>query len=431
MMYKGGEACIKAYSRVWTRGAGKTVALANDDIPPDWLTWADEIVWWKGNPGHHGLEQNRKHLKAVELAAALEGVTAVLDEDALVCHDLPVVEGEMVGSRLYQSSDFKNLDDCLCRQFVHPPYVATQDTWKRIEGVLGMWLRQNKLVDHGHNDLVLALAAQAAGVQVRAAGYSEQTVTDASALDAALSLKLPLIHGVKTPAMLRPWLEQNDLLVPLALWESYGIAPDTTVPMWAMDLRHVTLLQRLLELLRPKVAVEIGSYLGHSTCAFAAAQQKVGFDLHLVEIKPTPQLRSLIGLCASNTWLHTEPSWEANIKGDFVFIDGDHEWPALADLCHALSVNTPVIALHDTCNSLKQCWGSKLAADILRQAPGRTWYEDAETREGEDTHRGFGVSVLNNHPGIHQVFNQTLAETFPRIVRPAPAKLQPIKPARR
>jgi hypothetical protein len=85
-----------------------------------------------------------------------------------------------------------------------------------------------------------------------------------------------------------------------------------------------------------------------------------------------------------------------------VFIDGDHRWPALADLATALALKTPVIAMHDT-NSLtagiESCWGSEMAASILREAPGRLWSEDKEKREGQHTQRGFGWSVASTKDG--------------------------------
>ena len=161
------------------------------------------------------------------------------------------------------------------------------------------------------------------------------------------------------------------------------------------------MLQALIEERSPKVAVEIGSHDGVSTQAFLDALD-AGFieQFHIIELHITSALQARIDACKAKdrVTIHLKPYWEAQIEADLVFIDGDHRWPALADLATALALKVPVIAMHDT-NSftagIESCWGSEMAASILRKAPGRSWGEDKELREGQHTQRGFGWSVAS------------------------------------
>ena len=78
-------------------------------------------------------------------------------------------------------------------------------------------------------------------------------------------------------------------------------------------------------------------------------------------------------------------SWETGVHADFVFIDGYHQWPALADLSYALAQDVPAIALHDTRAICGGCRGAEMAAEILRDAPMRVWHCDDKERPGERT----------------------------------------------
>lgn len=179
----------------------------------------------------------------------------------------------------------------------------------------------------------------------------------------------------------------------------YGIPPEKRVPPWGMDIRHTAALRDLVDQIKPSVVVEVGCHEGRSTTAFLSALDAGHrFELHLVEIKPTELLKQAMKRCSRPdlVHLHVEPVWEADpLSADLVLIDGDHRWPALADTLWALSRDVPVIAMHDTrshSHGIDGCWGAQTAADILRRAHGRKWWADEETREGEWTHRGLGVS---------------------------------------
>ena len=265
-------------------------------------------------------------------------------------------------------------------------------------------MKSPKVWDEGHNDRVLSLAAAAAQVKLEGIGFSRNTVKtteDISDLQAALQKKVPLIHGVKDARLISGWMVKQGVIEPLNIWEELGIAPDTRPTPWAMDLMHVELLRSLVEKSGAKRVMEIGSYQGHSTAAFLKVMDaSKDLELHLVEPNPTPELLSLIAGSPhkDRIVLHRESSWEVNLPMDFVFIDGSHEGPALADLAWALAQKTPFIAMHDTrshSHNIGGCWGAQLAADILRTASDRTWLCDEEKRTGLWTHRGFGFSTVS------------------------------------
>lgn len=183
------------------------------------------------------------------------------------------------------------------------------------------------------------------------------------------------------------------------LWTKYGLDPDTGTPPMAMDYRHVEMLHAEILKARPKVAVEIGSHKGHSLVAFLAAMDELPeMQMYVNETHVTTELVDLIYASGERGRVHvsSRPIWTDHFTPDFVFIDGDHGIPALADLAWCLARGVRTIAMHDTrtASRLPECWGAATAAGLLRQMPGRTWTEDWEDRPGEWTWRGFGVSTI-------------------------------------
>jgi len=180
----------------------------------------------------------------------------------------------------------------------------------------------------------------------------------------------------------------------MTLTQKYGIAPDLSAPPMAMDERHIEALHQAVLTARPLVVAEIGSYKGHSTVAFLEAMEHHFFYLHLFEPYPTPELLALIH-GRLNVHLHTTPIWQSPLRPDFVFIDGDHGVPALADLAFCLARGVRTIAMHDT--NGHSCgltpFGSEAAACLLKEMPDRDWVEDLQQRHGEWTQRGFGIST--------------------------------------
>lgn len=164
-------------------------------------------------------------------------------------------------------------------------------------------------------------------------------------------------------------------------------------PPWHMDPRHVAMLYAVLEKYRPRKTIEIGSHRGASTAAFVEALN-IGIIDHLtcIEPHPTPQLHRVLGMVKQGTARVIPKTSDAcSLKADLVFIDGDHDWPAIHEVARCLALDIPVIAIHDS-RGFYGCGGSALAAAVLREAEGREFEEDFETRPGEWTHRGFLVS---------------------------------------
>jgi hypothetical protein len=168
----------------------------------------------------------------------------------------------------------------------------------------------------------------------------------------------------------------------------------------SMDDRHIYALHTAAcgEWDGSRIAVEIGSFKGHSTTALVEALNIGKLDhLHVIETSPTDELRAVLSLADPNKiTLHTVPSWEASISNaDFVFIDGDHRWPALLDTLKALAWGAKVICMHDSSAwpKLPHCWGAWNAAQALKGFEDRTWTEDNESRPGEHTYRGFFTSA--------------------------------------
>lgn len=183
----------------------------------------------------------------------------------------------------------------------------------------------------------------------------------------------------------------------MRLWEIYGCDPNTGDPPMAMDYRHVEMLREEILTARPRVAVEIGAYRGHSTTAFLEAMRDLpDMHLHVFDTHITPKLRTMVATSSvsDRVFLHRNPVWGSDLAPDFAFIDGDHGLPALADLGWCLAREVPVIAMHDTrtAERLPECWGSAAVAKLLSGHLRRDWTEDCKDRPGENTWRGFGVS---------------------------------------
>lgn len=180
------------------------------------------------------------------------------------------------------------------------------------------------------------------------------------------------------------------------LWTTHRLPTDTGTPPMAMDYRHVEALYEAILTAHPVVAVEIGSYMGHSTTAFLHAMESLlRMELHIFEPYPTPELLRIIS-GNSRVHLHESPIWDSPIEPDFVFIDGDHGVPALADLAFCLARGVRTIAMHDSNGFTAGLTpsGSETAANLLKTMHGFYHTEDKEYREGEWTQRGFLVSTL-------------------------------------
>lgn len=175
---------------------------------------------------------------------------------------------------------------------------------------------------------------------------------------------------------------------------------------WDTDDMHIHLLHLAAGLPTgtpggKRVAVEIGAFRGKSTSALITALNQGKIDhLHVVEIKPTDSLRQVLAMADDprKVTLHTTAYWDLQIgPADFVFVDGDHRWPAVGDTLRALTWGAKILCLHDTqaWPRMKDLWGSHMAARMLKDMPGRTWIEDAVDRSGMRTFRGLLISAEN------------------------------------
>lgn len=160
-----------------------------------------------------------------------------------------------------------------------------------------------------------------------------------------------------------------------------------------MDTRHIERLFKIARITRPRTVIEIGSYQGASTTAWIVALNE-GFvqTVRLYEIAPTAELHAMIAKANDQraVSLNTRPYYDAPEYADLILIDGAHGWQALADLASALAMGCPQIIMHDsrTYMNLGDGWGAWLGANILKSSPLYRWFEDAEKRSGEWTHRG-------------------------------------------
>jgi len=171
-------------------------------------------------------------------------------------------------------------------------------------------------------------------------------------------------------------------------------------PPYNMDPVHVERLFRICERVQPHSVLEIGSYKGASTSAFIEALNWGHIQkLTIFELYSTPELQRTIAQATDQTKVccNWRPYYEAPVYADLALIDGDHGWPALADLAAALAQGVPHIVLHDT-NAvhlgLQECWGSAMAASLLRASYSYTVYEDKVKRPGMFTDRGMMYACL-------------------------------------
>jgi len=168
---------------------------------------------------------------------------------------------------------------------------------------------------------------------------------------------------------------------------------------WNTDIRHISILYRLsLALPLDSLIVEIGSWRGATATAYLEAMRwRPDLRLRLYETNIKKPLRHLIwksgATIRNRVDLRGKAAWDDLVEpAALAYIDGDHGWPALADLATCLAAKCHVIAAHDTYLDWPVAHGSRLLGTLLRTAAGRHYYEDHETRPGERTDRGFIVS---------------------------------------
>ena len=180
----------------------------------------------------------------------------------------------------------------------------------------------------------------------------------------------------------------------------YEFTLDCDHPDWLADKRHVEIIYEFLMRTDLKRVAELGSYTGFSTAAFIEALNNgKDFKLHLSEVSPKRQLRTLISMCKKpdNVILHThsgENVLEQWKDFDLVFVDADHSIRgAGSELLMILRNEVPTVIAHDTnlfsISSNYNGKGSELLGRVLKIHPEYMTIEDKEMRSRELTHRGF------------------------------------------
>jgi hypothetical protein len=163
-------------------------------------------------------------------------------------------------------------------------------------------------------------------------------------------------------------------------------------PPWNMDVIHIQQLYRICHRIRPRVVVEVGSYMGASTSAFVEAM-KDGLveQLYCYDIRPTAELKKVVAQAPNdNAAIYSMPYPESPRYADLIFIDGDHEHGAGWDTLAAVVMGCPHLVFHDhNClNVGLGCRGVDRAVRLLQQAPNMRWTHDCRKRAGMWTHRG-------------------------------------------
>lgn len=165
-----------------------------------------------------------------------------------------------------------------------------------------------------------------------------------------------------------------------------------TNPPWNMDVIHIQQLYRLCERIKPRVVVEVGSYMGASTSAFVEAMRD-GYveQLYCYDIRPLPSLHDVAGRAPNgNVVIVDRPYPDLPRYADLIFIDGDHEHGCGWDTLAAVVEGCPHIVMHDS-NAINVglgCRGVARAVGLLQGARDLRWHHDCRKRAGMWTHRG-------------------------------------------
>lgn len=186
-------------------------------------------------------------------------------------------------------------------------------------------------------------------------------------------------------------------------------------PQVAVDPRHVYTLFEVLNLGVVGHAVESGCAFGASSTAFVEAMAR-NQALRCEFIDPVLQASFLDVLNNARTatfQVHREPAVQALKKidkPDFIFLDGRHDLLSVYHEVRAVEEmrrNLLIFAAHDTsatAHGYEQAEGAAWLKKTVMLDWG--WYcvEDAEQRDGEETHRGLFIATPSR--GIHRLLVQ-------------------------
>ena len=100
------------------------------------------------------------------------------------------------------------------------------------------------------------------------------------------------------------------------------------------DFVHLKAMWAVLEDVRPRTIVEVGSYRGGSACLWLEAL-RLGYtnEVHLFEPSPRRELLDLIAMSTTpnKIVLHRQSYYDFPIAADMIFVDGDHRWAAISE----------------------------------------------------------------------------------------------------
>lgn len=410
------------------------IPFVNSDCSGEIRNWFPSTVLFDG-PGqneHHGLHQCRRHLAMFDLAAQQPGITAVLDPDAWILEPFSVPSGVLAGSQLFDI--FNPVDNgrmfpsYVATWFVHPPYVADQETWKRLADAFRKLISTGRVVEEGHQDRVLARAAELCSPPIPLIQIGKSKVTApcyhiaAGAIDGTIKVinqghrsihMIPTATGLIEPALdaverLKSVPPEYDYSNGWKWKRTYDYSMSEYVYAgheWETDKFHISFLPLILANIKMHrasgslVVVEVGAFTGGTTVALIdMIKRGVVAKLVIIEPNVTRKLQRLIemsGVAGKIEVISDKSYWQTNIDApDLVMIDGDHDLGAFADVLTALSSQAHTICMHDSRSNefRKDCAGATAAAKMLKRLPDRDFFEDALDRPGLGTNRGFLAS---------------------------------------
>lgn len=144
--------------------------------------------------------------------------------------------------------------------------------------------------------------------------------------------------------------------------------------------RHSKLIYGLIRSLQPKISVEVGAWLGHTSCWMAKAIQDNGFgQLYLIDnfqlgggsaaTLHNNLVKCGVASCAVIVDGSSEPAnWPQSC--DFAYIDADHSHEGCAkDINTAIGLGANCIVVHDTVS----WWGPRRVVEEFRSFEDRHW----------------------------------------------------------
>lgn len=172
-------------------------------------------------------------------------------------------------------------------------------------------------------------------------------------------------------------------------------------PRVAVDKRHVYMLREVLAF-GFFDALEIGSYRGASSTAFAEAVNAEQVDrVTFCDRRPLPELIRVASVCSNQkVGILMADSLFAltDTNADFIFVDGSHDLATVTQEVELLKHIRPTcIMAHDT-NATDAGYVHAEGAKYLKEqfsGGGYFTLEDAVQRDGEETHRGLFFSTTD------------------------------------